>query len=315
MTTARGAGQAAPAMNDPLESSHSAPTPSRGDSRRLRRARHFSTRPRAQSLPSAGEAEPLWPWQGEEAATPDPVHESMCELKLHPVMGPSEADGADDRLADFAHEMGNLVTAVMLEAEMAGIEPGLPPASRQALDHIQHGCLQMTRLIRRFRGGTVWDPSSGAGREDMERSLERLRALLPPHIHLRVRIDPELVRLPLDACAMDQLLNNLCSNAVRAMRDGGALEVACRGVRHPLGRGICLSVADTGSGMDAQTLARIFERGYSLRASTGAHHGIGLDLVRRITAGHQGAIRVRTAPGQGARFELFFPPRPAGGIA
>ena len=68
---------------------------------------------------------------------------------------------------------------------------------------------------------------------------------------------------------------------------------------------MALTVADTGSGMDGATLARIFEPFFSTKGITGT--GLGLWISQEIVAKHHGNIGIRTRPGAGTVFRLFLP--------
>ena len=69
--------------------------------------------------------------------------------------------------------------------------------------------------------------------------------------------------------------------------------------------GVVLTVADTGSGMDPATRARIFEPFFSTKGITGT--GLGLWISQEIVAKHHGTIQIRTKPGAGTVFRLFLP--------
>ncbi len=103
---------------------------------------------------------------------------------------------------------------------------------------------------------------------------------------------------------MSHVWVNLLSNAVKFSPEGGVLEAGCMRVQDF----IVVRIADHGSGMDAETQARIFEKFYqgdSAHATEG--NGLGLSLVKRIVDLHGGKIAVTSAPGQGATFEVYLP--------
>ena len=74
----------------------------------------------------------------------------------------------------------------------------------------------------------------------------------------------------------------------------------------PPGRYARLTVTDSGYGMDAATLERIFDAFYTTK-STGEGTGLGLSMVHRSMGGHGGAITVESTPGKGSSFHLYFP--------
>jgi signal transduction histidine kinase len=69
---------------------------------------------------------------------------------------------------------------------------------------------------------------------------------------------------------------------------------------------VCLSVADSGCGMDETTQQRIFEPFFTTKA-VGQGTGLGLSIVHGIIASHGGRIEVKSKPGKGTRFDLYFP--------
>jgi CheY-like chemotaxis protein len=119
-----------------------------------------------------------------------------------------------------------------------------------------------------------------------------------------------------DATQIRQVIMNLITNASDALgeRTGkitvtlGVLETGpltpCLAGTPPDGESVVLEVTDTGSGMDPETLERIFDPFFSTKF-TG--RGLGLAAVLGIMRGHQGAIQVLSRPGQGTTFRLLFP--------
>jgi len=104
-----------------------------------------------------------------------------------------------------------------------------------------------------------------------------------------------------DLAELREVVLNLLFNAVDAMKDGGVIEV---GARAELESG-CFWVADTGSGMPAETAARIFEPFFTTKGQSGT--GLGLSASHGIITRHNGEILVVSEPGEGTRFEVRLP--------
>jgi signal transduction histidine kinase len=166
---------------------------------------------------------------------------------------------------------------------------------------------------------------------DLNRLLNRtgklLTRLLGEQIQLHLDCAPGLPPVTADECNLDQVLMNLAVNARDAMPGGGTLTLATSFERltaetaraHPKGRPgafVCVRVTDTGSGMDAATLARLFEPFFTTK-DVGKGTGLGLATVYGILQHHQGWIEVASQPGQGSTFQIFLPcserPAPSGG--
>ncbi|MFA6002353.1 MAG: ATP-binding protein, partial [Thermoleophilia bacterium] len=117
---------------------------------------------------------------------------------------------------------------------------------------------------------------------------------------------------------IEQTIINLVKNAKEAMPDGGRLLVKTENVKidhayanaHPgsyPGDFCCISVADTGVGMDEQTRERIFEPFFTTSGNFGHSVGLGLSVAYGVVIQHDGWVEVSSAPGEGSTFKLFFP--------
>jgi CheY-like chemotaxis protein len=152
----------------------------------------------------------------------------------------------------------------------------------------------------------------------VEDALRLLRSLLPAGVRLNTRLGAAAMPVLADATQIQQVLMNLCTNAWQAMGpQPGDITVAMRELRVDAAQAltlgsiepgvyVCLSVADNGPGMNADTQRRIFEPFFTTKPP-GAGTGLGLSVVHGIVKAHQGAITVHSAPGEGARFDVYLP--------
>lgn len=107
-----------------------------------------------------------------------------------------------------------------------------------------------------------------------------------------------------DRHQLEQVLLNLVLNAVRAMPEGGRVEVSGRSIAGADARSAVISVSDTGPGIAAEDFERIFEAGYSTRASG---PGLGLTVCRKVIAQHGGSLTAANRSGAGAVFVVTLP--------
>ena len=106
-----------------------------------------------------------------------------------------------------------------------------------------------------------------------------------------------------DPSQLEQAIVNLCVNARDAMPHGGSLRVETE-VDEDDNR-LKLSVEDSGVGMDATTMQRLFEPFFTTKGESGS--GLGLSVVYGIVKSLGGDVRVKSSPGEGARFDIFVP--------
>jgi CheY-like chemotaxis protein len=129
-------------------------------------------------------------------------------------------------------------------------------------------------------------------------------------------LSPELPAVEVDSSQIQQVLINLLINACHAMPEGGKIFLSTRAVHltdwddpnwelEP-GPHVCLSVTDTGSGMDEDTVSHLFSPFFTTK-EPGQGSGLGLASAYRIMKNHRGAIQVISTPGEGSTFTLFFP--------
>ena len=165
-----------------------------------------------------------------------------------------------------------------------------------------------------------------SGKMVLEPQALNLRALadtvvtaLRPSAELKnVRLTAELSRCPatpvwLDKLKVEKILVNLLSNAVKFTPAGGTVSLSAGPPEPPAeGRNCRIVVEDTGIGMNAEFLPRIYEPfTQERRAEAAAGTGLGLSIVKKLVDLMGGEIRVRSAPGRGTRFTIDLTLRPA----
>jgi CheY-like chemotaxis protein len=137
---------------------------------------------------------------------------------------------------------------------------------------------------------------------------------LGPKIDVRVRVADDLPPAVADANQLEMAILNLAVNARDAMPDGGVLTISAAresirsGHRSKLRQGhyVRLSVADTGVGMDQDTLARAVEPFFSTKG-IGKGTGLGLSMVHGLASQLDGGLTISSTPGEGATIDLWLP--------
>jgi PAS domain S-box-containing protein len=112
----------------------------------------------------------------------------------------------------------------------------------------------------------------------------------------------DLPLIHVDAQQLQQVILNLCLNAVDAMPSGGTLSL---GAARDSDNGIIITVADTGYGIDPETAPKIFQPFFTAKKRRGL--GLGLSICDRIIRAHGGRITVQSKPGEGATFAVHLP--------
>jgi PAS domain S-box-containing protein len=242
--------------------------------------------------------------------------------RLQEQLWQSQKMEAVGRLAGgVAHDFNNLLTVIngyseILQLSAGGIERGL----LQYVQEIRAAAEKATALTRQllaFSRRQVLAPKV-LDLNQVISNLERmLKRLIGEDIELITRLQPGLGRVKADPGQIEQVLVNLVVNSRDAMPKGGKLTVATQDVE--LGRGvdrysfpvspgpyIRISVEDTGVGMDAETLAHLFEPFYTTK-ELGKGTGLGLATVYGIIKQSGGYIWADSAPGGGSRMEVFLP--------
>jgi two-component system cell cycle sensor histidine kinase/response regulator CckA len=154
----------------------------------------------------------------------------------------------------------------------------------------------------------------------VDETLDMLNHLIDENIVISTDLDPDLWTVRADVGNIEQVIMNLAVNARDAMPEGGNLTLKTENVTldeghckvmpeaRP-GKFVCLSVVDTGIGMDRETTEHIFEPFFTVKKD-GNGTGLGLSVVYGIVQKHEGWIYVTSEPGQGSTFKVYLPGLP-----
>jgi signal transduction histidine kinase len=214
--------------------------------------------------------------------------------------------------AAIAHDLRNLLMIFLGRAELLSERADLPDDARQQARIIVEAALRGNELVhslQEFARTEAQAPSVIGIAVETARFLPVLRAAAGKR-HEVLCSGPDFVgKVLIDKTQYTRLLLNLVLNACDAMPHGGVVRmslVPVKIVSNPrlTGRFALLEVADDGSGMDPNTQRRIFDPYFTTKAKG---TGLGLAIVRQVVEHAGGFIRVRSAPGAGTTFSLFFP--------
>ncbi len=208
----------------------------------------------------------------------------------------------------IAHDFNNILTGVIGNAELALQSV---PAGSSAQAHLEK-VMAATKRAAELTGQML----AYAGKSSLRQETLDLNALLgemadlvqasvPKKIAFRAELLARPAMIRANRAQIGQLVMNLITNAAEAVGDGpGSVLVSTRSREDGRRGRVALTVQDTGKGMDAKTVARIFDPFYSTK---GAGRGLGLAAVQGIVRSASGELSVESAPGKGSRFEVVFP--------
>ena len=220
--------------------------------------------------------------------------------------------------AGVAHDFNNLLTVIAGTAELLAA-PGVDPAERRVLaDQIHEACGRGAALTRQL-ANVGRDAAPTRVVTQLADELYRNHALLMRAAGPRVAVVLDAAvagRVQVDVGQLGQVLINLVANARDAMPDGGRVTIGTRAVdpaelarRHPASAGVphvALTVADSGTGMQADTLAHALDPYFTTKGPDRGT-GLGLAMVRTIAERHGGCVDVASRPGTGTRVTVYLP--------
>jgi PAS domain S-box-containing protein len=224
--------------------------------------------------------------------------------------------------AGVAHEINNplafmLANLSWVRGRLAGSDTARAqdwPEVDAALADCEQGSERIRAIVQALRTHAAPDPRDGSGPVDVNSVLDFVLRVADPELRHRARVSRKLEPVPpvyATQAQLGQVLLNLLVNAAESIPAGAASEseisVATR--LDPVSGSVLVEIADTGSGIASQDLARIFDPFFT-RKPEGSGTGLGLFICHRIVTALGGHISAESTPGAGSVFRVALPALP-----
>jgi signal transduction histidine kinase len=221
----------------------------------------------------------------------------------------------DDFLSLISHEFRTPLTAIQASLELAAEPAGLSTADRDQLIRVSHEeSVRLSQMVAelldlaRIEAGITEFTRETVNMRDLLSGLQAMHGSLAERrgITLKWNISDYLGDLVGDGRLLRQALVNVVGNALKYTKSGGEVALTARLEGHEL----VTRVRDTGIGIAAEDLPRIFEkffRAQSAQQSTIPGTGLGLPMARYIIERHRGRIEISSELGVGSEFRIYLP--------
>ncbi len=244
------------------------------------------------------------------------------ETELEAMVRQSQKMEAVGRLAGgLAHDLNNILQTISAFSSVLLMEIKEQESLRSDVHEIQQATKRASNLTQQLLTFSRKQPTELVPvdlNEIIATEYKMLDRLLGPHVTMAFEPDRELLQVHADPCQIEQVIMNLVVNARDAMPDGGEIFMRTRNVVFPngvsapespyrhSGRYVCISVSDTGSGMDEEIRSHLFEPFFTTKP-VGEGTGLGLAVIYGIVEQHNGWIDVESKKGKGSEFKVFLP--------
>ncbi len=219
-----------------------------------------------------------------------------------------------------AHDFNNLLTVIQGNTDLAMMKVNEADSVYTELSDIQLAATRAASLTNQLLLFSRKQPMKFVS-VNLNRTvvdlLKMLHRLIGEDIVVNTEFETDLWAVQADRGTIEQVIMNLSVNARDAMPGGGRLsiktenvvldEIQCNGMPEAqTGRFVCLSISDTGIGMDEETVQHVFEPFFSTKGP-GKGTGLGLSVVYGIIQQHDGWIHVISEFGSGSTFKIYLP--------
>ena len=220
----------------------------------------------------------------------------------------------------IAHDFNNILSPIVGHTEILLANPTIEDSFRASLKQILAGAVRASELVKQI---LAFSSHASDKLEPMKlepvicEALKLIRSTIPTTIQISQDLQSACSVVKADPTQVHQIIMNLTTNAYHAMEEtGGEIRVRFKEIqlgKHDLpypdmqpGTYACLSIADTGIGMDKDISRKIFEPFFTTKKK-GKGTGMGLSVVYGIVKSMGGSIQVYSEPEKGSEFKLYFP--------
>lgn len=220
----------------------------------------------------------------------------------------------------IAHDFNNIIGAILGNVELVRDDVQVNSVVAEGLAEIDKAGRRARDLVRQILTFSRNDPPKRIPlslAETVQETSRLLKITLPPHVHVALNINPMTPKVLADPTQIEQVLLNLCTNAIHAIgvKPGRiTMELGFSPSNTPTdserrkglrSQHVWLRVADNGCGIAPEVQERIFEPFFTTKP-VGQGTGLGLSVVHGIMRAHQGDVQVQSALGAGSVFSLLF---------
>ena len=210
--------------------------------------------------------------------------------------------------AGVAHEINNPLSGILIYAELLQREMGPKLEGKEYIEEIINQTMRCQEIVQRlleFSRQSLGERTLFDLNHIIGRCVELIGHQAIFHdIQVIQDLDSELPQVTGDPGQLQQVLTNLLLNAADAMRGQGVITITTR--PSPDGGEVVLNLTDTGCGIPADRLEKIFEPFYTTKP-VGKGTGLGLSIVYGVIQRHGGTIEVESEPGEGTTFSIRLP--------
>jgi signal transduction histidine kinase len=201
-----------------------------------------------------------------------------------------------------AHELKNPLTPIRFAVDRLRREA--PPALQESVEVLSVESTRLEELARSFSqfGRLPEGPRAPVDLGELARYTAR--SSVPSGVPLEVSVSADIPLIDGHHEALARALSNVMLNAVEACKEGGSIAVDVSRIARNGGSAVALSVRDTGCGIPADRLARIWEPYVTYKAGG---TGLGLAIARQTVLAHNGEVTAESEPGRGTVIRFILP--------